>query len=65
MSANKNRINKRQARAYRLLRTRKGLQAKWVAAKMGISRSYLCDLELGRRRWTDRLIAAFDAVLSN
>lgn len=64
-SAAKKQINKRLARQFKLERTSRGLQAKWVANKMGISRSYLCDLELARRRWTDKLIKAFEDVLDN
>ena len=43
----------------RLVRLRKGLSLRDCAQQMGITPSYLCDLELGRRRWpAHRLEAA-------
>lgn len=50
-----------------LLRQReaKGLKANWVAHKIGVSSAYLCDLEHGRRRWTERLLKAFRAIVES
>lgn len=36
---------------FRFLRLKKGLLQKDVAAKMGVSPQFVCDLERGRRIW--------------
>ncbi len=46
------------------LRTESGLTLKQVAAKMGISYQYLCDLEHGRRAWNGALFEAFNRVVN-
>ena len=47
----------------RVARLRKGLSLRDCAQQMGITPSYLCDLELGRRRWpAERLEAARQTV---
>ncbi len=47
----------------RAARKSKGIEAKWVSTRMGISPGYLCDLEQGRRRWTGKLIAAYKRAI--
>lgn len=40
-----------------------GLSLRRVAVRMGISMGYLCDLELGRRHWTEDMVRRFEAAL--
>ena len=41
------------------LRKENGLTLREMSAKMGISISYLCDLEHGRKSWNKRLMISF------
>jgi predicted transcriptional regulator len=52
-----------QGKLLREMREAVGLQQRDVAARMGISASYLSDLELGRRQWHTQLVDRYvDAV---
>lgn len=44
-------------------RVASGKSAKEVASSMGISTSYLCDLEHGRRSWTPEIVANFEKAI--
>ena len=37
---------------------------KTVAAEMGVTQSYLCDLEHGRKGWSKKLAEDFNAAMS-
>ena len=50
-------------RRMREMRLAKGLSLKDAAARMGISPSYLSDLEQGRRRWGTRNVQRYESVL--
>jgi transcriptional regulator with XRE-family HTH domain len=50
-------------RSYRLLRKAAGLSGRQVARSIGISASYLSDLELGRRKWNTKIIRAFEKAI--
>jgi transcriptional regulator with XRE-family HTH domain len=41
------------------LRKQAGLSLRALASRSGFSPSYLCDIEWGRRRATDKVIAAY------
>lgn len=45
------------------LRKKLKVRAKNVAESMDIQRSFLCDLEAGRRRWTQERVAAFEKAV--
>lgn len=50
-----------------LLRTEReqaGITRKAMADRVGISASYLYDLELGKRRWTNEVMHKYQEVLS-
>ena len=49
----------------RMRRRRKGASRslRWLAQRLGFTASYLCDLELGRRRWTPDKIKAYERAL--
>lgn len=49
--------------ALRVKRIKLRLSLSEVARKMGISTSYLCDLELGRRKWDQPLAKKFTLAL--
>lgn len=48
----------------RKLREEKNLTLAVVSKRMGISQSYLCDLELGRRYWDAGRVECFKKALS-
>ena len=43
-------------------RQRAGLTLRQVAERVGHSVVYLCDVELGRRRCTEKILAAYEAL---
>ncbi len=47
----------------RLKRERAGHSQQDTASKMGITNSYLCDLENGRREWDYDLFKRFNAAI--
>lgn len=49
--------------AVRLHRRNKGITMKESAKRMGISMSYLCDLEMGRRHWTEALVRRYQEAV--
>ena len=49
----------------RLQREKRQLSLRKVATKMNISPSYLCDLELGRRKWNMKKIRLFEASVES
>ena len=51
--------NTRLANHLRSLRMARGVKAKFIAERMGISKSLLCHLEAGRRLWTDKYHSDF------
>ena len=51
-------------RTMRARRTAKGLLLRELAARLGLTASYLCDLELGRRAWTGLNIKRYEDALS-
>lgn len=44
-------------------RLQRGISAKWLADTLGISRVYMCDIEKGRRRISDKLLQRLDELL--
>jgi transcriptional regulator with XRE-family HTH domain len=46
--------------AYRKLRMEAGLSQREVAAEVGCSAQYVCDLEKGRRLWNTAMLNRFD-----
>ena len=52
-------------REARLQREKRGVSLRALARKMGISASYLSDLELGRRHWDMRRIRLFEKSLED
>lgn len=46
-------------------RKARGVTQKFVALEMGVSNGQLCDLENGRRPWTDARIAAYRKALNH
>ncbi len=50
--------------AMRERRKKAGLSLRTLAERMGLSAPYLCDLELGRRAWSEQLAARFVAALT-
>ena len=55
----------KRGKELRSLRLERGIMAQHVAGKMGISPTYLNDLEHDRRAWSDKLIKDFLAVLNH
>jgi len=55
----------RTAQAARLARQRAGLRLREVARRMELSAGYVCDLELGRRHWSEELVQRFQAALAD
>lgn len=51
------------AEALKFKRLRKGRTLAFVAQRMKITVSYLCDLEHGRRAWSADLIKRYEAAL--
>jgi transcriptional regulator with XRE-family HTH domain len=49
----------------RLLRKRHLYSGRTVARLMGISAAYLSDLELGRRRWSSKLIESYQTTVTH
>lgn len=49
--------------AAREARTERGLPLSIVADRMSVSRPYLCDLEAGRRQWTQEKLDAFTKAI--
>lgn len=47
----------------RMHRYSKGVTMEETARRMGISASYLCDLELGRRHWCEALVARYQKAV--
>lgn len=47
----------------RPLRVAKGIKASWIALRLGISQSYLSDLERDRRGWSADLIRQYEESL--
>lgn len=45
----------------RVLRKDAGVTLREMARRIGVSASYLSDLELGRRRWSPRFRSAYEA----
>ena len=52
-------------REARLQREKRGVSLRGLAKKMGISASYLSDLELGRRHWNMDRIRLFEKSLDD
>lgn len=50
--------------AMRARRKKAGLSLRETAERMDLSAPYLCDLELGRRAWSEALAARFVAALA-
>jgi transcriptional regulator with XRE-family HTH domain len=50
-------------REARLQRTKRNLSLRSVAKAMCICAPYLCDLELGRRKWSMKLIRSFEQAV--
>lgn len=48
---------------FRNMRKRHKYTLRELASRMGISASYLCDLELGRRNWNTEIIDRFHGAL--
>lgn len=46
----------------RAVRLKAGLKQSWVAQAMGINNTYLCQLESGKRNWTEKLVNSFMTV---
>lgn len=44
-------------------RLQSGISAKWLAAALGISQVYMCDIEKGRRRVSDKLLKRLAELL--
>jgi predicted transcriptional regulator len=61
--------SRRFAQLMRKSRMDRGLKASWVASQMGLSASYICDLEHGRRIWNkglgDRYMQAIGEQTNN
>lgn len=55
--------DKQRGKHLRELRKRKGIVAKFVAAKIHVSQQYLSMLENGERHWTEELVAKFMAAI--
>jgi len=53
------------AAAARRARQRARLPLREVARRMELSSGYLCDLELGRRHWSEELVQRFQAALAD
>lgn len=47
----------------RMHRYSKGVTMEEAARRMGISDSYLCDLELGRRHWSEELVHRYQEAV--
>jgi transcriptional regulator with XRE-family HTH domain len=47
----------------RAAREAKGVKLTWVAKQMGISGTYLSDLEHNRRDWSAKLLAGFNQAV--
>ncbi len=45
-------------------RIAKGMTLRDLARRLGLTASYLCDLELGRRRWTATNLARYENGLA-
>lgn len=48
----------------KLLRTEKGVKARWLAEKIGISEAYISMLESGDRTWTPELVQKYEEALA-
>lgn len=44
-------------------RLQSGIPAKWLSEKLGISQVYMCDIEKGRRRISDKLLPKLAELL--
>ena len=54
-----------QGRMARKLRRSKGILAKFVAEKMGASKTLICLLEQGKRHWSKELVAAYSKAIGD
>ena len=57
-------LNRRIGMQLQRKRKASGLSSKEVAGALGISHSLLCDMEAGRRQWTDDRVTAFHAAIA-
>lgn len=51
--------NREVGMALRRERVREGIEGREMARRLGYSPAYLCDLELGRRGWNEKKVAAY------
>ena len=47
----------------RSLREENGVTAREMARRLGLSAAYICDLELGRRRWNPSMEISYETLL--
>lgn len=56
--------NQSTGKRLKLLRTEKGVKARWLAEKIGISEAYISMLESGDRTWTPKLVQKYEEALA-